>query len=104
MPQSIFTAGSLSASGTAPSAGGGDQVASASTMRLRSATIGCQWRPPSSVPPEAQASITSARASSTSTCRRWKTSSAASSTPRSASSCPKARIFWKKRVVNQCSQ
>jgi pyruvate,water dikinase len=104
MPHSIFTAGSFRASGTAPSAGGGDQPDSASTMRLRSATTGCQCRAPSSVPPDAQASMTSASASSTSTCRRWKTSSASSSTPRCASSAPKARIFWKKRVVNQCSQ
>ena len=62
MPHSICTAGSLSASGTGPSAGGGDHVFSASSMRLRSAITGCQCAAPSGGPPEAHASIRSASA------------------------------------------
>ena len=42
MPQSMIVIGSVIASGTAPSAGGGDQARIASMICLRSATIGGQ--------------------------------------------------------------
>jgi hypothetical protein len=104
MPHSICTAGSLSASGTGPSAGGGVQSLSTASIRLRSAMTGRQCAPPSGVPPDAHASITSASASSISPCRSWNTSSGSSSTPNRCSSPPKSRIFWKNTDVNQCSQ
>src|SRR5271165_3969438 len=103
-PQSMCTAGSLSASGTGPRAGGGDQARRASSIRLRSATMGWKWAAPSGVPPAAQASITSDSAWSTSVWCNWNTSSASASTPNRASSAPNLRILPKNSVVNQCSQ
>src|SRR5690348_16068324 len=70
-PHSMCTAGSLSASGTGPSAGGGDQLRRAARMRLRSATMGRKWAAPSGWLPAAQASITSDSAWSTSVWCSW---------------------------------
>ena len=56
MPHSMRTAGSLSASGTGPSAGGGDQSLSTSIIALRSAMIGWKCPAPSGGVPAAQAS------------------------------------------------
>src|SRR5436190_7002962 len=103
-PQSMCTAGSLSASGTGPSAGGGDQPRSASSIRLRSATMGRKWDAPTGGAPAAQASITSDSAWSTSVWCNWNTSSASASTPDLASSAPNSRILAKNWLVNQCSQ
>ena len=103
-PPSMRTAGSLSASGTGPSAGGGDQSRSASSIRLRSATMGRKWDAPTGGAPAAQASITSDSAWSTSVWCSWNTSSASASTPDLASSAPNSRILAKNWLVNQCSQ
>src|SRR6266566_4812414 len=103
-PQSMCTAGSFSASGTGPRAGGGDQSRRASSMRLREATMGRKWAAPSGGAPAAQASITSDSAWSTSVWCSWNTSSASASTPKRASSAPNSRIRAKNWLVNQCSQ
>src|SRR5947208_942463 len=103
-PQSMCTAGSLSASGTGPSAGGGDQPRSASSIRLRPATMGRKRDAPTGGAPPAQASITSDSAWSTSVWCSWNTSSASASTPDLASSAPNSRILAKNWLVNQCSQ
>src|SRR6478672_10160631 len=103
-PQSMCTAGSLCASGTGPRAGGGDQPRSASSIRLRSATMGRKWDAPTGGAPAAQASITSDSAWSTSVWCSWNTSSASASTPDLASSAPNSRILAKNWLVNQCSQ
>ncbi len=83
----------MSASGTGPRAGGGDQARSASSIRLRSATMGLKWAAPAGGPPAAQASITSDSAWSTSVWCSWNTSSASASTPNLASSAPNSRIL-----------
>src|ERR1700745_1020575 len=103
-PHSICTAGSFSASGTGPSAGGGHQPRSASSIRLRSATMGRKWAAPTGGAPAAQASMTSDSAWSTSVWCSWNTSSASASTPDLASSAPNSRIRLKNCEVNQCSQ
>jgi hypothetical protein len=103
-PHSMCTAGSLSASGTGPRAGGGDQSRSASSMRLRDATSGWNRAAPSGWLPAAQASMTSESAWSISVWCSWNTSSASASTPDLASSAPNSRILAKNCVVNQCSQ
>src|SRR6266699_4414634 len=103
-PHSMCTAGSFSASGTGPRAGGGDQPRSASSIRLRSATMGRKWDAPTGGAPAAQASITSDSAWSTSVWCSWNTSSASASTPDLASSAPNSRIRAKNWLVNQCSQ
>ena len=101
MPQSITTIGSFTASGIAPSAGGGVHSPSRSSSSRRRATIGGQWCGPSGGPPVDQVSDSSSSASVASWRDSWKMSSPSSRKPCVASSAPNSRTLLKKRDWNQ---